>query len=158
VKITNIRFITFYIKDFLFGLDIFSVREINKQLDFTKVPLSEPEILGLVNLRGQIVTTVDTSVLLNLEKSDIKELSRNIILKSESIKDGNNDTDIYGLLVDEIGDVIETTSDRIENVPSNLNDSSSNLNVKFIKNILKLEDDIMMILDLNEFFKKYNEK
>jgi len=156
----NLRFVTFYLKGFLFGLDIFSVREIHKQLEFTNVPLASEEILGLVNLRGQILTMIDTALLLKLEPSEVTKNSRYIILKTEmKILDEylTTDGDIYGLLVDKIGDVIETEASKIEGVPSNLNATNSGLNVDYIKKILKLDNDIMMILDLGKLFKGYIE-
>jgi len=156
----NLRFVTFYLKGFLFGLDIFSVREIHKQLEFTNVPLASEEILGLVNLRGQILTMIDTALLLKLNSSEVTKNSRYIILKTEmKILDEyvTTDGDIYGLLVDEIGDVIETDPIKIEDVPSNLNAATSGLNVDYVKKILKLDNDIMMILDLGKLFKGYIE-
>ena len=156
----NLRFVTFYIKGFLFGLDIFSVREIHKQLEYTRVPLAAEEVLGLVNLRGQILTMIDTSLLLQLESSEVNKDSRYIILKTEmKILDENisTDGDIYGLLVDKIGDVIETDLSKIEDVPSNLNAANSGLNVEYVKKILKLDNDIMMILNLRQLFKGYIE-
>jgi len=156
----KLRFVTFYLKGFLFGLDIFSVREIHKQLEFTNVPLASQEILGLVNLRGQILTMIDTSLLLKLDSSEVTKSSRYIILKTEmKILDEyiTTDGDIYGLMVDRIGDVIETDKSSIEDVPSNLNAVSSGLNVDYVKKILKLNNDIMMILDLGKLFKGYVE-
>jgi len=156
----NLRFVTFYIKGFLFGLDIFSVREIHKKLEFTNVPLANDEVLGLVNLRGQILTMIDTSLLLKLGASDLSKDSRYIILKTEMkiLEERiSTDGDIYGLLVDKIGDVIETQSDKIEDVPSNLNAASSGLNIEYVKKILKLNNEIMMILNLRELFKGYIE-
>jgi len=160
MAIETLRFVTFYIKGFLFGLDIFSVREIHKQLEFTTVPLAPEEVLGLVNLRGQILTMIDTSLLLNLGNSEINKNSRYIILKTEMKILGeeiNTEGDIYGLLVDKIGDVIETDINKIEDVPSNLNTGNSGLNVEYIKKILKLDNNIMMILDLKQLFKGYLE-
>jgi purine-binding chemotaxis protein CheW len=156
----NIRFVTFYIKGFLFGLDIFSVREIHKQLEYTEVPLAPEEVLGLVNLRGQILTMIDTSLLLKLGNSEVNKNSRYIILKTKmKILDDEIDTDgeIYGLLVDKIGDVIETEPNKIEAVPSNLNAITSGLNVEYVKKILKLDNNIMMVLNLEQLFKGYIE-
>ncbi len=154
----NVRFVTFYINGFLFGLDIFSVREIHKQLEFTKVPLASKEVLGLVNLRGQILTMIDTSLLLQLGASELTDDSRYIILKTNMKilgEEVNTDNDIYGLLVDKIGDVIETDSSKIESVPSNLNAENSGLNVDYVKKILKLDDKILMILNLKHLFEGY---
>lgn len=157
----QLRFVTFYIKGFLFGLDIFSVGEINKQLEFSKVPLSESSILGLVNLRGQIVTTIDTSEVLGMEQSEITDKSKIIILKLDQksgILKNTGEGEIYALLVDEIGDIIDTYSNKIEEVPSNLNVSNANLEVRYINNIIKLENKILMLLDLKELFRDTYEK
>jgi chemotaxis signal transduction protein len=103
---------------------------------------------------------IDTSLLLKLGNSEVNKNSRYIILKTKmKILDDEIDTDgeIYGLLVDKIGDVIETEPNKIEAVPSNLNAITSGLNVEYVKKILKLDNNIMMVLNLEQLFKGYIE-
>ena len=60
------QFVTFWIDQYLFGVNILNVREINSHTDATPVPLAHEAIRGLINLRGQIVTLLDLRYLLGL--------------------------------------------------------------------------------------------
>ncbi|PMP63127.1 MAG: chemotaxis protein CheW, partial [Caldimicrobium thiodismutans] len=63
----TIPVVTFYLEDFLFGIYAEKVMEINKDLDITPVPLSAPYILGIMNLRGQIITVIDLAKKINFK-------------------------------------------------------------------------------------------
>ncbi|MFP5213899.1 MAG: chemotaxis protein CheW, partial [Acidobacteriota bacterium] len=89
------QFVTFRINGSLLGLDVLTVREINRVLDLTPVPHAPDYVRGLINLRGRTVTVFDLGVRLGQPASAITEESHNVVLKHDSV----------GLLVDAIGDV-----------------------------------------------------
>jgi len=127
-----IQFVTFRIDDLLFGIDVLKVREINRVLEITDVQHSPPHIRGLVNLRGQVVTIFDMGVRLGLKKRVISEDSHNIVLKREPV----------GLLVDAIGDVVQTDQDSIEQPPANV----SGIESDFMAGVVRQNNELILIL------------
>jgi purine-binding chemotaxis protein CheW len=67
----NKSFITVKIDNYLFGIDVALVREVNRYIDISPVSLSPDFISGLMNLRGQIITVIDPGVRLNLGKRQL---------------------------------------------------------------------------------------
>lgn len=66
------KFVTFTVSGKVYGIPILAVREINRQLDATRVPQAPPYVHGLINLRGQIVTMLDLKVRLGLSEPTAK--------------------------------------------------------------------------------------
>ena len=78
----NRQFITFYLGEDLFGLDILLVREINRHLELTRVDRTPEFVRGLMNLRGQIVTVLDLGIRLGIGARAIERESSCIVLKT----------------------------------------------------------------------------
>ena len=72
---------TFHVGDFYCGIHTKEVIELTKDLEVTPVPLAPPSILGLLNLRGQIVTAIDMRVRLSCERKEISSDSIGIFYK-----------------------------------------------------------------------------
>lgn len=62
----TIQFATFQVGDLFFGIQAVRVQEVIRQQEMTRIPLAAPAIQGLINLRGQIVTAIDTRHTLGL--------------------------------------------------------------------------------------------
>jgi len=131
-----IQFVTFRIDTLLFGIDVLKVREINRVLDITEVQHSPKHIRGLVNLRGQVVTIFDMGVRLGLDPRIISEESHNIVLKREPV----------GLLVDAIGDVVQTDQDSIEQPPANV----SGIESDFMAGVVRQNKELILILSTDK--------
>ena len=123
------QFASFYIDKNLFGVDVRLIREINRNLDITKVDSAPVFVRGLLNLRGQIVTVVDVGVRMGLrEKDEGKDNCRCIVLKTSeelAAKRGEDDSvedtsrDLVALYVDAIGDMVTFEEKEIEPSPAN---------------------------------------
>ncbi len=138
-KITELA--TFYLGDTLCGIDIKSIQEINKLIDMTQVPQAPDYVLGVLNLRGEIVTVIDLGRKLGLSPANITPDSRNIII--------NYQNENVGLLVDKIGDVVEVDTKKIEPAPANLEEIQGS----FFEGVLKDEKVLVGILNLDEALK-----
>lgn len=145
------QFITFYLGEALFGIDILLVREINRNLDITPVDRAPSYVRGLLNLRGQIVTVVDLGVQLELGPRKIGNSSSCIVLKTtmelersrsqEEITDKTS-ADLVGLLVDGIGDVVSVDPSVIEPPPTHTHGVSG----KFLDGVIKLDNRLLVTL------------
>ncbi len=139
---TNMELATFYVGGALCGINILNIQEINKHFEITEVPQSSDFVVGILNLRGKIVTIIDLGKKLELSETNKEKDRRNIIVNS-------NDEHI-GLLVDSISDVVNSDEDQVESSPSNLN----GIKGKYFSGVLKTEEALIGILDLDEVLKE----
>ena len=107
---TVAEYVTAVIGGQLFGLPISRVQDVFMPERLTRVPLSSAEIAGVLNLRGRIVTVVDMRARLGLPKNDDGKppMAVGVDLRGES----------YGLLIDQIGEVLKLRDDGREETPS----------------------------------------
>jgi purine-binding chemotaxis protein CheW len=132
------QFCTFYLDQLLFGVELQGVQEVIRSLDMTKVPLAPGVVSGLINLRGQIVTSVDLRTRLELEPRPAGTFAMNVVVRSE---DGP-----VSLLVDQIGDVVEVDESTFELPPETLRGPARMM----ILGVHKLHDDLLHVLDIEE--------
>lgn len=101
---------TFQVGRYLFGVDVCMVREIVRLQVFTPVPMAPPEIAGLINLRGEVLTAIDLRARLGLPPSDGRRDPVNVVVRV--------DDEPVSLLVDEIGDVLDVSQLPFEVIPA----------------------------------------
>lgn len=128
---------TFYVGDALCGMDILKIQEINKLLQMTKVPQAPEYVLGILNLRGQIVTIIDLGRKLGLGETDISQNPRNIIVNSA----GGH----VGLLVTKICDVVSAEMNKSEPAPANMRGIQGD----FFTGVYKTDNQLIGILDVD---------
>ena len=129
------QFCTFFVRGMFFGLEVTCIQEVIRSQPLTVVPLTQPVIAGLMNLRGQIVTAIDMRHRLGLPPREPGERPINVVVRTP---DG-----AVSLLVDEIGDVIEVSDDAFERPPETLGDDARAL----IRGAYKLKDRLLLVLD-----------
>ncbi len=132
------EFATLYVGDALCGIDILKIQEINKLAGMTKVPQAPEFVLGILNLRGQIVTVIDLSKKLGLGEGNFSQAPRNIIVNSA----GGH----VGLLVSRIGDVVAVDMNRRESPPANLGGIQGN----FFTGVYKTETQLIGLLNVEK--------
>jgi purine-binding chemotaxis protein CheW len=129
------QYCTFFVDSHYFGLDVLKVQEIIRYQEMTRVPLAPPEIRGLINLRGQIVTAIDLRRRLEFSERPPDMVPLNVVMQTD---DG-----AVSLLVDEIGDVLEVPEQAFERPPETLRGTAREL----ILGAYKLQDRLLLILN-----------
>jgi purine-binding chemotaxis protein CheW len=129
------QYCTFYVDGLCFGVEVRKVQEVIRFQKVTNVPLAKSEVAGLINLRGQIVAAIDLRKRLQLGERSADQSPMNVILRS--------DQGVVSLLVDEIGDVLETEEEMFEEAPDTLAESAREL----IRGVFKLPDRLLVVLD-----------
>ncbi len=127
---------TFYIDRHQFGIDILKIREINKNRTITTVPQAQEYILGVMNLRGRIVSVIDLAKKLGLAFTVRGKKSRTIIVSSQD--------EYIGLLVDRIGDVVPVRPEDVAPPPANIGGVMG----IFTEGVLKTSSGLIGILDV----------
>ena len=135
---TITELVTFVLDGALYGIDILTVQEINKLTDWTPVPHSDDFVLGILSLRGSIVTVIDLREKLGIGRAAITANSRNVIVNW-------NDQGV-GLFVDGIGDVTPIDWEEVCAPPANVN----GIQGRFFKGVLKTGTNLIAILNVDE--------
>lgn len=130
--------------DSLLGIDIVLIREINRNVEYTAVPGARHYIVGLFNMRGQVVTLFDLAKLIGLKQEEERPRATCIILKAPA-----NDPNQIGFLIDKPGDVIDLDNEDCEVPPANV----VGVEGEYISQVVKLKDQLLLILDPEKIFK-----
>lgn len=133
----SVQYVTVMIGGQLFGLPIERVHDVFVPESVTRVPLSRQEIAGVLNLRGRIVTAIDMRKRLHLPpRSDGGQtMAVGIEHKGES----------YGLLIDNVGEVLTLPTAGREPNPVNLDQRWGAIS----GGVHRLNGQLMVILDVD---------
>lgn len=134
----TVELASFFVGDALCGMDILKVQEINKLIEMTRVPQAPEYVLGILNLRGEIVTIIDLGKKLGLKSTEISDKTRNIIVNSKG--------EHIGLMVEKISDVVQAKFEKIEAPPANI----GGVQGKYFTGVLKTKDRLIGILDVGK--------
>jgi purine-binding chemotaxis protein CheW len=132
-----VEYVTAMIGGQLFGLPISRVQDVFMPERVTRVPLASREIAGVLNLRGRIVTVIDMRTRLGLSKSEDGKppMAVGVDLRGES----------YGLLIDQIGEVLRLPEESREENPVNLDPRMA----KLAGGVHRLDGQLMVVLDVD---------
>ncbi len=135
------QFCTFYLDGHFFGVEVEQVQEVLRYQNMTRIPLAPSVVEGLINLRGQIVTAIDLRRRLEFEERKNGQLPMNVVVRTEG--------GAISFLVDEIGDVLETSEESFEQAPETLRGIAREL----VRGVHKLEGDLLLVLDTDKTIK-----
>lgn len=138
-----LKVLSFMLNDKLLGVETKYVKEINRNVEYTEVPLAPQSVVGLFNMRGQIVTLLNLANYLEEGEKQKSEKSTCIILKSRG-----NSLNQIGFLIDKTQDVFDLDEEKCENVPAN---STDKINM-YIKKVAKLDKGLLLIIDNEKLF------
>lgn len=131
------QMVGFKIDNEFYGIDIIQVQEIIRMQEITMVPRTPPFIKGVVNLRGKVVPIISLR-----ERFGIKEVEHT---KDTRIVIVRIDVGLIGFIVDAMAEVIRLPERLIEPTPP----TATNIESEYIRGVGKLDDNLIIILDLN---------
>jgi purine-binding chemotaxis protein CheW len=141
-----LQLVSFKICNEEFGVDILSVQEINRMSEITKMPNSPEYVEGVINLRGRVIPVVDLRTKLNFPRVEKNASSRIIIVEVSSR--------VIGFIVDEVSEVLRIPVGITEAPPS----LTAGINSEFITSVAKLEDRLIILIDLERIFSAEDKK
>jgi purine-binding chemotaxis protein CheW len=133
-----IQLVTFRLKDETYGINVMQVQEVLRVSEIAPVPGAPSYVLGIINLRGNVVTVIDTRTRFGLPTTDLDDASRIVIIES--------DQQVVGILVDSVAEVVELRQSEIDSAPNVGNDESS----RYIQGVASRDDDLLIVVDLNK--------
>lgn len=136
---SDIQMVVFKLNDEEYGIEINQVQEIVRMMNITNIPNAPIFVEGIVNLRGSIVPIIDLKKRFYGTKTENTEHTRIIVVKVE--------TKTFGLITDEVAEVIQLSHENIDAPPELLSLSAQN----GIRAVGKLKNRLIVILDVNKF-------
>lgn len=137
-----ISYLSFSLKKEHFALNVSRVINILDMQPITKVPKSPVYLLGIINLRGEVLPVIDTNIKLGLEKTQITNNTCILVIESQI----SNNQVKFGILVDTVQEVLEIEDSEILPSPSIVNKYETEL----IIGIVEKQERFIMILDINK--------
>jgi purine-binding chemotaxis protein CheW len=131
-------FLTLRIHGQLFGVPILQVQDVLGQQRVTKIPLAPPQVAGSLNLRGRIVTAVDVRKCLALSGQSEETKQMSVVVE--------NDSELYSLIIDRVGDVLSLPDSDFENTPATLDPTWRSVAL----GVYRLPEELLVILDVSK--------
>lgn len=132
--------VTFRLGSGEYAIDIMQAKEIIKMEKITLIPNAPDFVEGVINLRGNIIPIIDLKKRFNLEETEGYKNTGIIIVKIEDVD--------MGIIIDSISKVVSISNSDIQPPPPML----SGIGQKYIKGVGKLEDKLLVVLDLEKLF------
>lgn len=134
-----IRWVTFQLGDEIYGVLVKNVREILRISNISPVPGAPDYIVGITNIRGNVISVIDGRSRISLASKEHTDLSRMIVMESED--------DIVAVVVDRVADIIDLPESMLDSSPKLAKGESS----KYISGVISHDDDLIIILDSETF-------
>lgn len=133
-----LQWVTFRLDSETYGINVMQVQEVLRYTEIAPVPGAPMYVMGIINLRGNVVTVIDTRARFGLEVSQITDNTRIVIIEAEK--------QVIGILVDSVAEVVYLKALEIDAAPNIGNDESA----KFIQGVSNRDGELLILVDLNK--------
>ncbi|GAU09451.1 chemotaxis protein CheW [Desulfoplanes formicivorans] len=137
-----LQLVTFSIGEEEFGVEILKVQEIIRMLEITRVPKAPDFVEGVINLRGKVIPVIDLRLRFGLQTKGHDKKTRIIVIEINQM--------IVGFVVDSVSEVLRIPASTIEPPPPVI----SGLDSEYISGVGKLDDRLLIMLDLNRLLSR----
>lgn len=135
----EVKFVTFKLSNEYFAIGIDFVQEINRVSEITEVPKTSDFIVGVMNLRNNVIPMINLRAKFEMHKIDYDDSTRVIIVNLKG--------KLTGFIVDKVSEVLSTSVSNILPPPDVL---VNDINTDFISGICKLSDKMLLVVDINK--------
>lgn len=133
-----VQWVTFRLAGENYGINVMQVQEVLRVSEIAPVPGAPHYVLGIINLRGNVVTVIDTRIRLGLPTTEVTDATRIVIIEGSR--------HVVGILVDCVAEVVDLRASEVESAPNVGNDESSN----YIQGVASRDDELLILVDLNK--------
>lgn len=137
-KVEHRQCVTFRLDEEIYGINVMLVQEVLRVTDIAPVPGAPDYVIGIINLRGNVVTVIDTRMRFGLPPRDFDDTTRIVIIETE------NQT--VGIVVDSVSEVVDIYSNEIETAPNVGNDETA----RYIEGVVSRGEELLILVDLNK--------
>jgi len=133
-----LQWVTFRLAGETYGINVMQVQEVLRYTEIAPVPGAPGYVLGIINLRGNVVTVIDTRNRFGLQSGEMTDNTRIVIIETEG--------HVIGILVDSVAEVVYLRQSEVETAPNVGNDESA----KFIQGVCHKNDELLILIELNK--------
>ncbi len=133
-----IQLVTFKLEDEVYGVNVMQVQEVLRVTEIAPVPGAPDYVLGIINLRGNVVTVIDTRNRFGLSPCEVTDNSRIVIIEGEG--------QVVGILVDSVAEVVELGQSDIDSAPNVGNEETA----RYIQGVHTREGNLLIVVDINK--------
>jgi len=133
-----LQWVTFKLESETYGVNVMQVQEILRYTEIAPVPGAPSYVLGIINLRGNVVTVIDTRARFGLMSAETTDNSRVLIIEAEE--------QVIGILADSVAEVVYLRSSEIDSAPNIGTEESA----KFIQGVSNRDGELLILVDLNK--------
>ena len=127
-----------------FAAHVSKVLSIMEMTKITKVPKTPDYLVGVINLRGQVLPVVDTRIKFGMPATEYTTNTCIVVMEVEV----NGENVQVGTIVDSVQEVLEIQEEQIQPPPT----IGNRLKSEFIDGMAKIEDKFIMLLDMDKVF------
>ncbi len=132
------RWVTFSLENETYGIDVMQIREVLRTPEISPVPGAPSYVLGIINLRGNVVAIIDTRSRFGLPSREVDDASRIVILEAGDY--------VVGFLVDSVSEVAELDNSEIEPAP----DTGSGESARYISGLCNRDRGLLILVDADK--------
>ncbi|PCS22010.1 chemotaxis protein CheW [Candidatus Enterovibrio escicola] len=133
-----LQWVTFQLENETYGINVMQVREVLRYSEIAPVPGAPDYVHGIINLRGNVVTVIDTRSRFGLIQGELSDNTRVIVIEAGS--------QVIGIMVDSVAEVVYLKTSEIDTTPSVGTDESA----KFIQGVSNRNGNLLILVDLNK--------
>lgn len=134
----HMQYVTFTLENEVYGINVMQVQEVLREIEVAPVPGAPHYVLGIINLRGNVVSVIDGRARFGLPAVESTQLTRIIVIEAQQ--------QIIGILVDSVAEVVDVEADEVETAPNvGSNDAS-----RYIDGVVNRDDRLLIVVDLNK--------
>ncbi|MBS7326677.1 MAG: chemotaxis protein CheW [Thiopseudomonas sp.] len=133
-----LQWVTFRLEDETYGINVMQVQEVLRYSEIAPVPGAPSYVLGIINLRGNVVTVIDTRQRFGLPSAEVTDNTRIVIIEA--------DKQVVGILVDSVAEVVYLRQSEIETAPNVGNEEAA----KFIQGVCNKNEELLILVDLEK--------
>jgi len=133
-----LQWVTFKLKNETYGINVMQVQEVLRYSEIAPVPGAPLYVLGIINLRGNVVTVINTRAKFGIESCDVTDNTRVVVIESEK--------QVIGIVVDSASEVVYLKASEIDVAPNVGHDESA----QFIQGVSNRDGELLILVDLDK--------
>ena len=134
----KIQCVTFTLEHEIYGINVMQVQEVLREVEVAPVPGAPYYVLGIINLRGNVVSVIDARTRFGLSPKESDDMTRIIVIEVQH--------QIIGILVDSVAEVVDVKLSEVDSAPNVGNAESS----KYIDGVVSRGEMLLILVDLNK--------
>lgn len=133
-----LQYVTFRLDNETYGINVMQIQEVLRYTEIAPVPGAPDYVLGIINLRGNVVTVIDTRRRFGLSDAEMTDSTRIVVLEVVN--------QVIGILVDSVAEVVYLKQSEIESAPNVGNDESA----KFIQGVCNKNGELIILVEFEK--------